>query len=74
MRTDEESEIDCSVANRVASVTIESDSQPSNSVAASRVRRRKKRIARQAAKEKMEVDVCVKSLTDEPSSSAVNGI
>lgn len=73
MRSDDESEIEISVASRVASVTIESDSQPNNLQAESRIRRRRKRYVKRPPKEKMDVDVCMKPVyIGDPSTAAYN--
>ncbi|MFH4973599.1 hypothetical protein AB6A40_000308 [Gnathostoma spinigerum] len=56
MQTDEDSEIECAVVNRVANVTLESDSLPETSPTL-RNRRKKKRVVKRMNREQMDVDV-----------------
>lgn len=65
MHTDDESEIEYTVVKRVASVTIESDSQVEAAVEqrSGRIRRKKRVVKRKDVNEKMDVDINVSHLS-----------
>lgn len=65
MHTDDESEIEYTVVKRVASVTIESDSQVEAEVEqrSGRVRRKKRIVKREDSNEKMDVDIIPQAST-----------